>query len=221
MPHKRKDLNITGPNLWYLVGLITSDGNLSKDGRHVDITANDIQYLSMLKEALGLSNKIGDKHGSGGRISHHIQLANRQFYDFLVSVGLMPRKSLTLKALKIEEFYFHDFLRGLIDGDGSMRRWYHPKNGNQQWSLRVYSGSRDFMEWLEKRIKELYKVDGRLHKDGQKKSLYVLKYGKMAAREILKKCYYDGAFALGRKAALARSCINSYKGWSKSKTVFA
>lgn len=39
MANRRKELNIEGANLWYLVGLITSDGCLSKDGRHVDITA--------------------------------------------------------------------------------------------------------------------------------------------------------------------------------------
>ena len=219
MPHKRKDLNIVGPNLWYLVGLITSDGCLSKDRRHIDITASDYHYLSKLKEALGLSNRVTDKYGLNGKLSHHIQFANRQFYDFLISIGLTPRKSLTLKSLKIDKNYFSDFLRGLIDGDGCIRRWFHPTNGNQQWSLRVYSGSRAFLEWLETMVENLYKAKGRLHKNN--KTVYGLKYGKMAAREILKKCYYDGAFALERKARLARSCVNSYKGWSKSQTVFA
>ena len=221
MPHKRKNLNIVGPNLWYLVGLITSDGCLSKDGRQVDITASDYYYLSTLKETLGLSNRVTNKHGLNGRLSHHIQFANREFYDFLISIGLTPRKSLTLKSLKIDENYFHDFLRGLIDGDGCIRRWFHPTNYNQQWSLRIYSGSQKFLEWTKNVVEKLYGAQGRLHQEKKYPTKNALKYGKMAAREILKKCYYDGAFALERKARLARSCVNSYKGWSKSKTVFA
>jgi len=122
MPHKRKDLNITGSNLWYLVGLITSDGCLSKDGRHIDITSSDKNYLLQLRKATGLSNKITAKYGGNKNIAYRIQFANRQFYDFLLSVGLTPHKSLTLGSLNITENYFHDFLRGLIDGDGCIRR---------------------------------------------------------------------------------------------------
>jgi len=86
--------------------------------------------------------------------------------------------------------------------------------------LRIYSGSKEFIEWLDKAIESLYSVKGGLHINNKKGVLYVLKYGKMAAREILKKCYHDGAFSLERKAKLANSCVNSYKGWSRSKTVF-
>ena len=221
MPHKRKDLNIVGSNLWYLIGLITSDGCLSSDGRHIDITASDYRYLSRLKTTLGLSNRVANKHGLNGKLSHRIQFANKRFYDFLVSIGLTPRKSLTLKSLKIDENYFNDFLRGLIDGDGSMRKWYHPTNYNQQWSLRIYSGSIEFLEWLKNIIEKLYRAKGRVHQEKKYLTKNVLKYGKMAAREILKNCYYDGAFALERKAKLAHSCVNSYKGWDRSKTVFA
>ena len=64
MPHKRKDLNIIGANLWYLVGLITSDGCLSSDGRHIDITAKEYEFLEKIKQATGISNKIGIKYHS-------------------------------------------------------------------------------------------------------------------------------------------------------------
>jgi len=45
MPPCRKILNIQPPNLWYFVGIITSDGNLSPDGRHIGITSNDTFLL--------------------------------------------------------------------------------------------------------------------------------------------------------------------------------
>lgn len=221
MPRKRKDLNITGSNLWYLVGLITSDGCLSKDGRHISITSKEKEYLFGIKKNYNLDNKVGEKHNSIGDVAYQIQLANISLYEFLLSIGLTPHKSLSLKSLKIEENYFHDFLRGLIDGDGCIRRWFHPTNYNQQWSLRIYSGSKDFLVWLKDALEKNCKTSGRLYRHSKRNEVHALKYGKMAAREILKKCYYDGAFALARKAKLARSCVNSYKGWNRSKTVFA
>lgn len=221
MPQKRKNLNITGSNLWYLVGLITSDGCLSKDGRHINITSKEKDFLFSIKNNYNLVNRIGTKFNCVGKEAYQIQLANISLYEFLLSVGLTPCKSLTLKNLKIDEKYFNDFLRGLIDGDGCIRRWFHPTNYNQQWSLRIYSGSKEFIEWLESAINKLYKVKGGLYRGNKNTKLNILKYGKMAAREILEKCYYDGAFALERKAKLARSCVTSYKGWSRSNTVFA
>ncbi len=217
MPQKRKELKIKGANLWYLVGLITSDGCLSSDGRHIDITSHDCAFLEKLKDAFGISNKIGLKYNALKQESFHIQFANRGFYDFLLSAGLTPNKSVTLGALKIPNRNFVDFLRGLIDGDGSIRRWIHPSNKREQWSLRIYSGSGKFIGWLNNKTGQLLKVCGKIHKNAN--NTWVLKYGKMAARVIAQKCYYKEAFALVRKNYLAQACINSYKGWGKSKTV--
>lgn len=216
MPHKRKDLKIEGPNLWYLVGLITSDGCLSSDGRHIDITSSDYEFLSSIKSQFGLINKIGDKYNSVGDLNYHFQLANRSLYDFLLSIGLTPCKSLTIGAVNVPVNYFCDFLRGLIDGDGGIQRWIHRTNRREQWNLRVSSGSRKFLAWLRNKIEKVMGVKGRLYSEGETR--FRLKYGKMAARIIAEKCYYKGAFALKRKNELARACIGSYRGWSKSKT---
>jgi len=93
MPHKLKQLNIEGANLWYLVGLITSDGNLSSDGRHIDITSSDYEFLLGIKELTGIKNKIGIKYGNNKKQkAFRIQIANRNFYDFLLSIGLRQNK---------------------------------------------------------------------------------------------------------------------------------
>lgn len=222
MPQKRKDLNITGANLWYLVGLITSDGCLSSDRRHINITAKDRDFLEKLKNALGLTNKVGIKNRGEINESHFIEFSNRNLYEFLLSIGLTPCKSLTQDEVIVPDDFFHDFLRGIIDGDGCIRNWIHPDNKREQWSLRVYSPSIFFVEWLCKEIQYLFKAKGRIHKYAKKRPLvdmFTLKYGKMAAKAILNKCYYSGALSLERKARLAQACCLSFVGWKQSKTV--
>lgn len=113
MPAHRKELNIKGPNLWYLVGLITSDGCLSKDGRHIDITSSDYEFLSKIKNKFSLTNRIGIKNKEKINMAYYIQISNKNFYDFLLSIGLIPNKSLTLDRLDISKEFFNDFLRGL------------------------------------------------------------------------------------------------------------
>ena len=131
--------------LWYVVGLITADGCLISDGRHINITAKDGKYLERLRHACGIKAKVGVKRGGSGALAHHIQFGSKSFYAFLVSVGLMPRKSKRLGALHVPDEFFPDFFRGVIDGDGSIRKWVHPGNGNEQWLLKVVSGSMPFL----------------------------------------------------------------------------
>ena len=224
MPHKRKPLNVSGANLWYLVGLITTDGCLSSDGRHIEITAKDPRYLVTVREALGVKNKIGVKNANKLNRSHYIAFSNVEFYEFLMSIGLTPCKSLDLDEIWVQDEYFHDFLRGVIDGDGCIRKWIHPGNKNEQWSLRIYSCSIRFLEWLQKEIEQLFKVKGRIHREKKERplaDLLILKYGKLAAQVIFAKCYYKDAVSLDRKAVLAKACCLSGTGWKKSKTVLS
>ena len=109
------------------------------------------------------------------------------------------------------------YLVGLIDGDGSIRKWEHSSNKNEQWSLRIYSGSNKFLVWLDKRIQKHMKAYGKIH---PKNSLYVLKFGKIAAKQILGACYYENCFGLRRKVRLAQQCCSSVVGWTRSKTVY-
>lgn len=144
-----------------------------------------------------------------------MQFGDVKFYKFLEKIGLTRKKSLTLGALKIPEKYFADFLRGVIDGDGNIQETIHTSNGNTQWVLRIVSGSPLFLPWLKENIERIIKIEGRLHQNpanANRNPLYILKFGKFAAKVILRHCYYDGALALDRKLKIAQKCIDSENG---------
>ena len=109
MPHRRKDLNIVGADLWYLVGLITSDGNLSKDARHINIASKDYTFLNAFRNAYGLTNRIGVKNKGKINQAYQIQFSNVNFYNFLLAIGLCPNKSLIQKELPVPKNNFCDF----------------------------------------------------------------------------------------------------------------
>ena len=107
-------------DLAYIVGLITTDGSLSIDGRHINLTSKDIEQIETFAKILHLNNKVGIKKSSynpNGRY-YQIQFGSVRFYKFLVKVGLTPNKTKTLTSLKVPKKYFVDFLRGHLDGDG-------------------------------------------------------------------------------------------------------
>ncbi len=191
-------------NLWYVIGLIVTDGNLSKDGRHIIITSKDRNYLFLVRNALGLKNKIGRKArgGSKEKIYSCLQFGDVKFYKYLLGIGLIPNKSLTLSKIKIDSVYFSDFLRGVIDGDGSISTWIHRTNLYRQWSLRIASAAPSFIQWLKKETEDYFNVKGKLYNYKYKNKpnpIYILKFGKLAAKIIIKKVYYKNCLALNRK----------------------
>ena len=219
---KPKPFLCSDPVFWYLVGLIATDGCLIRDGRSINITAKDREFLAQGRIAIGSMGRISRKFGSMGQLAHQLQFKSRSLWNRLWDIGLTPRKSLTIGALRVPDEWFRDFLRGVIDGDGNIRRWIHPSNGREQWTVRIVSGSKPFLSWLQETANRLWCVTGGLHvrppASERHHPLYTLKFGKIAAKVLLTECYYPNALALERKRALAIACVTAAVGWSQSKT---
>ena len=221
MGQKQRPFKCPENLFWYLVGLIAADGNLSSDGRRIDITG-DRQHLTQLRDALAIQNRVTRKENGSGGYAWHIQIGSRNLYEKLLCIGLTPRKSWTIGALKVPEHRFPDFLRGVIDGDGNIMSWNHPTNGREQWRIRIVGVSKPFLSWISETIERLWYIKGAIHKSQnptRQFPLYTLKYGKLSARVISSKCYYPRALSLERKRKLAERCFATPVGWTKSKTI--
>jgi hypothetical protein len=220
-------LNIIQPDrLWYIVGIFVTDGNLSKDGRHLNITSKDKEFIYKIKEELHLGNKVTIKHRSKEDIRpyYFLQFGNIEFYKFLLSIGLTPNKSLILKDIKVPSEYMKDFIRGVIDGDGSIDRWINNFNKVEQWGLRINSGAPIFSSWVKDIIENSFSVKGKIYEyTGSNKphAIFIVKFGKLAAKTILKEVYYKDCFGLDRKIREAEECLKSSVKHVKYRDVIA
>jgi len=199
-------------HLWYFVGLIATDGNLSKDGRHITLTSKDRGHLFLVQKAIGLKGTIGLKArgGSKDKIYSILQFSNVNFYKYLESIGLTARKSLTIGELQINKNYWNDFIRGVIDGDGYITGWTNGHNGLRQWSVGIVSASITFLKWLKIEIEDKYKVNGRIFSRTSKNKvnpMYSLRFGKLAGKIILGQIYYENSLCLERKQARCQECL--------------
>lgn len=191
----------------YCVGLITTDGCLSGDGRHIDFTSKDVELVEYVRECLGPRNRITRKHrGDGIRRYFHAQISDVAVYRWLCSLGLTPRKSLTLGPLAIPDEYFADFLRGSLDGDGSIMVYQDSVFPN---SLRLYvrfcSGSRSHLDWLQVTTARLWSLKGY---QTTVTRAFRLNYAKRESLELLKRLYYASDIAcLHRKRCLAEQAV--------------
>src|SRR3989344_1342899 len=178
-------------NLAYAIGLLATDGCLSSDGLLIDFTSKDREQLLNFSKCLGVDFLIGDKWSGSSDRCLRIQFKNRIFYDFLLSLGLTPRKSLTMGKLAIPDKYFFDFLRGCFDGDGCFYSYWDPRwRSSHMFYIEFVSASLDHIEWLRQELKKRTGVFGHITKDGRKIT-YQLKYAKKESLEIIKKMYYN------------------------------
>lgn len=189
------------PEFAYAIGLLVTDGCLSSDGRHIELTSNDMEQLLNFRKCLSINNKIGRKSsGYTNKKSTRVQFGDINFYRFLVSIGLTPAKSKTVGKIDVPDKYFFDFLRGLHDGDGSFYSYWDPRwRSSFMFYTNFVSASKKHIDWLRNKLSDFLKVKGHITKD-QKKTTYQLKYAKAESLKILRKIYYSkNVVCLSRK----------------------
>lgn len=205
-------------NLAYCVGLIASDGNLSKDGRHITFVSKDLDLIKTFNSCLNLENKISVKNSGYDRNAryYYVQFGNVMLYRWLNNVGLKPNKSKTIGILHIPNKYFFDFLRGLLDGDGCVHSFRHPESKYPQIRLRFTSGSKNFLTWLKNKIFALLSIKGKI---ATVPRAYELIYYKQNSIELLKLIYRRANVFLGRKFEKAKTLLIKDKGgWCNWQT---
>ncbi len=190
-------------NFAYAIGLIVTDGNLSPDGRHISFTSKDREMVENYMEALSISSKLGRKSRGfspdGVKKYFVVQFSDVLFYKFLQSIGLMANKSKIIAMVQIPKKYFTDFLRGLLDGDGSTYSYYDPRwRSSYMFYTTFCSASKEHVIWLQNEINKILKIKGHIS-SARKSSVFQLKYAKKESLKLLKATYRNSPIYLSRK----------------------
>ena len=107
----------------YILGFIFADGNIAwnpeKGYYSLTITASekDKVHLEKIRNLLESTKPL---LYSPKTRSYRLIANNKKLCRKLMRLGVIPRKSLTLKFPDIPNEHFRHFLRGIIDGDGSI-----------------------------------------------------------------------------------------------------
>lgn len=195
---------VWSPSFAYAVGLITTDGYLSSDKRHLEFNSKDKEQVENFKGCLNLNNKITGKVRGGEQIKkyHHIQFGDVNFYKFLESIGLSSGKSKTLQELKIPKKLFPDFLRGVFDGDGCFSTFAHPESKHAQIRVSFTSASPKFLRWLHLEIGKQLHTRGFIKNGMRTESL---SYAIQDSLKLLSYMYYSpDVIRLSRKFLKAK-----------------
>ncbi len=139
----------------YVLGFIAADGNICKTGNShmIQIVCDDIDVIQKIKAALSLGSPIHERKRQNTKISYQIRFSDKKTYNYLLKLGITPRKSLTLQPPKdIPNKYLHHYIRGFFDGDGSV--WESNRGGNKRLVSVFYTASIRMAKFLYKEVKK-------------------------------------------------------------------
>ncbi|TRZ80566.1 hypothetical protein D4R86_04125 [bacterium] len=196
----------------YAVGLIASDGCLSKDGSHISFHSKEIELINKFKYALDLDNKPYRVARGGEQEKKYFVLAfgDKIFHQYLNGIGITSAKSKTIKAVDVPDNFFADFFRGLFDGDGSFYTFWDKRWPNSfGFKLSIASASIDFIKWLKQKLTDLYGVKGYTHKgDG----VLNLEYVKGDSKRLFAVMYYkDNLLFFSKKYIKVKNALEKDK----------
>jgi hypothetical protein len=196
--------------LAYAVGLTATDGCLSRDRRHITFDSKDRVLVEIYLRCIQREDVriVAVRTRNGGR-AYRAAFSDSTLYDWLFDLGIRPAKSLTLGGVTVPAAQFVHFVRGLLDGDGTVYVLKHrptPKTYPNYWYVRLWtyftSGSRKHIEWLRREVRMWLRLNGYVQRvvRQDRADFYRLKYGKIESRVLLAALYADLAWpALERK----------------------
>lgn len=191
----------------YALGLLATDGNVSRNGRHVDFTSKDKEQVNNFLNCLHIKVPIKEKKNKHS-LCWHVQFSDVLFLRFLEKIGIGPAKSKTLGAIKIPDQYFFDFLRGAFDGDGTFYSYWDPRwKSSFMFYVVFISASKKHIDWVRGELQNRLKVRGHITKSA-KNSCYQLKYGKKEGLIIIKKMYKKNSVSLKRKRLKIKKALS-------------
>ena len=109
-------------------------------------------------------------------------------------------------ALKIPDIFFFDFLRGHLDGDGSIKKYFDPIYPKSQRLYVIFiSASLPHLVWIRETVKNLINIEGPLRKGSR---VHILTYSKFNSIDLLQHLYHSSDVpCLERKFLIAKEFI--------------
>ena len=208
-----------------------SDGNLYKEKINttkISLSSKDKDWLDDINSVL-LQGEGFPRTRKNGK-QHELWMYNSEVYDWLVANQCVENKSLIVQMPSVPKEFLPDFVRGCLDGDGSISSSFYRKIKNNKeyhyWAHVAYlcSGSRSFLENLDKYLEEAgiegsfceVKKTPNALKDGRvivpKHPHYRITFGGTTTYNLLKWAYYPGhSISMKRKRTLAEKVISFYE----------
>jgi len=222
----KKVLNNEDALSYYLLGAFITDGNLIQDKSRtnsfkISLCSKDIDWLELIQKELGGDGNIRDTCNN----SSTLFLYGKDIYNWFVEHKCCPKKSLTQELPDIPDIHFNDFLKGCIDGDGSIYRSQYKAHNNktyEQTTVYLCGASENFLLTISDKLNDInFKhsviqqkpknkvINGRVVYS--KHNMYKIQFsGHKKCVKFLHWLYSSDTISMPRKKLIAESILQDY-----------
>ncbi len=213
---------------FYLLGVFMTDGGIRAPKKGIkkcgsscslELSEKDKDWIDLIHQEICPNTPLYKN-----RNCYRINIYNKQIYSWLISWGCIPSKSLTLIFPSVPYKYLPDFIRGCIDGDGTVfcNIRYRKDRENIEWSrgVQYYSSSKSFLNSFSNVLTELVITHG-VHQQKSRPHLFhnkivdlkhphwILSTTGKQAQKLLTWAYYPGHhLSMPRKRKIAQQIID-------------
>lgn len=194
-------------NMGYLLGFILADGCIIQgtykgysDSLRFGVQSRDRDVLEKIKSELKSEHRL-----SQNKNAVHFCIASQEIVNDLKRLGIIYRKSLKEIVPKVPPKYVKDFIRGVVDGDGSL--WLDKRN----YPTLSVAGGENTLRFIRDHFFTKFKLYSKLSRStyskDAKKYLYQISYRCSPAKKLINYIYSDANLYLNRKHAMALRCL--------------
>jgi len=191
----------------YWLGFIYADGCIRKSGNNLKLSValaiQDKRHLEKLQSFLKTDAPVREYHNKNGRSYCRLSIIDRHMCEQLIQKGVYIRKTeiITFPTF-LDETLIRHFIRGYVDGDGSITFHKHNVNSNRLvYSLKITS-TKEMLESIHKYLPKNKATDYPTFEKRRKNNVnnYSVSYGgNLQVLKMLDYLYADTTIYLDRK----------------------
>ena len=179
-------------NMAYVFGYLYADGCIMESRYRIKFSSNDQDLLINIRNILQSDYPILPYLRKDRRFPNfYIGVDSKKMYLDLQNLGLTPQKSKSMKLPYIPQEYIPHFLRGYLDGDGSI---YYDKPtplSNIRLNTSFWCGSYAFLDELGRSISEFLEIKHQRVISWSKRNAYYIRYSTKDSLKFLEYIYQN------------------------------
>lgn len=195
----------------YWLGFIYADGFITTKRKHgsqslgITLSIKDIDHLEKFKKSINSTHKINtylyhgfEKEGYPATKCSRILIPSQKIVNDLKKHGVVENKTKILIFPKIKNDLLNHFLRGYLDGDGSL---FEDSRGTYGLS---FNGTKEFLEGINTFLQTNQKIS-------RDKTIYSIRYsGNLKVLKVCNVIYKDATIYMDRKYNKYVKLLNKY-----------
>lgn len=193
-------------NMAYILGFILADGCIIEgtyqgysDALKFGVQKRDTDILEKIKKELSSEHKI-----SLCKNANHFCITNQTIVNDLKKLGIIYRKSLHENIPNVPKKYVKDFIRGIIDGDGSIHF------DKRKYPTISVCGGEKTITFIQNHFLSKFKLYSKISKVKKNENyqfVFYITYRANSAKTLIDYLYNGSKLSLKRKFELAQKSL--------------